>query len=109
MHAIKKICIVFALLGSFTFDASAQCKGLVKKNLPKLIPFIHNGQLNTASLPEGGVADFKITCYTGMTYRLALASDSILGKVTFKVLDEDNKEVYTGGDKSASIYDFNVD
>jgi hypothetical protein len=64
--------------------------------------------LNSASLPEGGVVDFKLTCYTGMTYRLALASEQILGKVSFRVLDEDNNEVYNSNDNNTTSWDFNV-
>ena len=109
MSSLKKIIGLFALSCIFTFNAAAQCKSLVKKNLPRLAPFTHNGQMNSVSLPEGGVADFKLSCYTGMTYRIALCADEILGKVTFKVLDEDNNEVYNSADNNnATTWDFNV-
>jgi len=108
MSSIKKIFSTLVLLGAFTFIAAAQCKSLVKKNLPRLAPFTHNGQLNSASVPEGGVVDFKLNCYTGLTYRLALASDAILGKVSFRVLDEDNNEVYNSNEDNTTSWDFNV-
>ncbi len=76
--------------------------------MARLAPFTHNGQLNSASLPEGGVVDFKLTCYTGLTYRLALAADPVLGKVSFRVLDEDNNEVYNSNDDNTTSWDFNV-
>jgi len=108
MRSIRTFASVLVLVSALSFTASAQCKGIVKKNMDKLTPFTHNGQLNSVSLNEGGVADFKITCYTGLTYRLALAADPILGKVTFRVLDEDNNEVYNSKDNNATSWDFNV-
>lgn len=92
----------------FTVNAHAQCKSIVKKSLPKLAPFTHNGQLNAVSLPEGGVADFKISCYKGLNYRLSLASEEVLGKVYFRVMDEDNNEVYNSKDAGTTNWDFNV-
>ena len=109
---MKKIIGLFVLISVFNIAASAQCKNIVKKNIIKLSPFTHNGQLNSASLPEGGVADFKISCYKGLNYRLALAYEETLGKVSFRVLDEDNNEVYnsaTAENNSTNIWDFNVD
>ena len=109
MNLTKKITSLLILLSAFNLSISAQCKSLVKKNMPKLSPFTHNGQLNSTALPEGGVADFKITCYKGLTYRLAVAADESLGKVIFKVLDEDNNEVYNSSENSNSgSWDFNV-
>ncbi len=99
---------MLVLISAFSLTASSQCKSLVKKNVSRLAPFTHNGQLNSSTLPEGGVVDFKITCYTGLTYRLALASDANLGKVTFRVLDEDNNEVYNSSENNATTWDFNV-
>lgn len=109
MNLMKKIIGVLILIGILNFTMSAQCKNLVKQNIPKLSPFTHNGQLNSATLPEGGVADFKITCYKGLTYRLALAFDVVLGNVTFRVLDEDNNEVFNSTSTSGTTWDFNVD
>ena len=107
MNPTKKIFSLFVLASVITLTAAAQCKSLVKANLPKLAPYTHNGQLNSASLPEGGVADFKISCYTGLTYRLTLAADALLGKVTFRVLDEDNNEIYNSATGNGT-WDFNV-
>jgi hypothetical protein len=108
MQHVKKFVSVLVLLSTFSFSASSQCKSLVKKNISRLAPFTHNGQLNSATLPEGGVVDFKITCYTGLTYRLVLAAEANLGKVTFRVLDEDNNEVYNSTESNATSWDFNV-
>lgn len=109
MNLTKKLVALLVLISSFNLTVSAQCKSIVKKNLSKLSPYTHNGQLNSASLPEGGVADFKISCYKGLTYRLALAFDEVLGKVSFRVLDEDNNEVYNSADSNSNSWDFNVD
>jgi len=108
MNLMKKIIGLLVLISAFNFTLSAQCKNLVKQNMPKLSPFTHNGQLNSATLPEGGVADFKITCYKGLTYRLAVAFEEVLGNVTFRVLDEEKNEVFNST-SNGSTWDFNVD
>lgn len=108
MNVMKKFIGVLVIVTAFNLTGSAQCKGIVKANLAKLSPYTHNGQQNSASLPEGGVADFKISCYKGLTYRLALAFEEKLGNVTFRVLDEDNNEVYNSANNEGS-WDFNVD
>lgn len=109
MNRMKKIIGLFVLISAFNAISFAQCKSIVKANLGKLSPFTHNGQMNSVSLPEGGVADFKISCYKGLTYRLALAFEEKLGKVTFRVLDEDNNEVYNSAESTNGTWDFNVD
>jgi len=109
MNLSKKIIATLVLAISISVVVSAQCKSIVKQNLSKLSPFTHNGQLNSVSLNEGGVADFKITCYKGLTYRIVLAFEEVLGKVKFRVLDEDKTEVYNSEGSNSLSWDFNVD
>jgi len=94
---------------SISIAAMAQCKNVVKKNLPKLAPFTHNGQLNSANVKSGGTVKFQISCYTGLTYRVAVCGEDELGKLTFRVVDENNKEVFnSASNNNASSWDFNV-
>ena len=104
----KALCSLVVLL-VLSAGAFAQCKSLVKKNLVKLTPYTHNGQLNSANLKKGGVLKIQISCYTGMGYRLAVVGDDALGKLAFRVLDETGHEVFNSANNSnVSSWDFNV-
>ncbi len=105
---MKSLIIGFVALMISATVANAQCKTLIKNAIPKLAPFTHNGQMNTETLPEGGVADFKLSCFKGLTYRINVVAEAVLGKVTFKVIDEDNEEVYNSKDAATQVWDFAV-
>lgn len=105
---VKNIILGIVVLMLAASIANAQCKTLIKKAIPSLTPFTHNGQMNTEVLPEGGVADFKLSCFKGITYRFNVVAEELLGKVTFKVIDEDNEEVYNSKDAATNMWDFAV-
>ncbi len=75
------------LLGS-SFQAQAQCKKFTKQVcLPTLSPFTYNGQLNSAILTEGDVAELLLTFHKGEKYRVSVCNDDMIGNVEFKVFD----------------------
>jgi hypothetical protein len=90
--------------------AAAQCKSFAKnKCLPDLLPYIHNGQMNGASMMAGEKAELQMSFYAGQDYRLMVCAQPILGEVTFRLLDKNKKVVFNSKDhKNVSYWDFNV-
>ena len=96
---MKKFLLIALLLGTISLlsfnQANAQCKRFTKKNcLPKLDPYIYNGQLNSAILAQGDVAELNLTFYPDQDYRIFVCSDPILGNVHFKLYDKDKNLIY---------------
>jgi len=78
---------VSLLLGS-TFQAQAQCKKFTKKVcLPTLQPYTYNGQLNSAILGEGDVAELLLTFHKDYKYRISVCSQEMIGDLQFKIFD----------------------
>jgi hypothetical protein len=95
----RKILAIALLVSAFsltTFNyANAQCKRFTKKNcLPKLTPYIYNGQLNSATLSQGDIAELNLTFYPDQDYRIFVCSDPILGNVHFKLFDKNQNLIY---------------
>ncbi|CAG5081170.1 hypothetical protein [Parvicella tangerina] len=89
--------------------ASAQCRKYTKKNCrPRLTPYIHNGQMNSAVLFPGDKADIMLTFYSGQKYRLLVCGEEQLGKVSYRVLDIDRNEIYNSKGKDKDEFDFKV-
>lgn len=88
----------------------AQCKSFAKsKCLPDLAPFIHNGQMNGATMMAGEKAELQMSFYAGQDYRLMVCAQPILGDVTFRLLDKNKKVVFNSKDhKNVTYWDFNV-
>ncbi len=75
------------LLGS-TYQAQAQCKKFTKKVcLPSLHPYTYNGQLNSAILGEGDVAELLLTFHKDYKYRVSVCNQEMIGDVQFKIFD----------------------
>ena len=96
---MKKFLSIALLLGTISLlsfnQANAQCKRFTKKNcLPKLDPYIYNGQLNSATLAQGDIAELNLTFYPDQDYRIFVCSDPILGNVHFKLYDKDKNLIY---------------
>jgi hypothetical protein len=103
--------IVTTLIIVFTANtANAQCKSFAKsKCLPDLAPYIHNGQMNGATMMAGEKAELQMSFYAGQDYRLMVCAQPILGDVTFRLLDKNKKVVFNSKDhKNVSYWDFNV-
>ena len=97
--------IVFATAGSY-----AQCKGFVKKQITKLSPFIHNGQINSSVLLAGDHAELTLTFYSGQTYRILVSSQDVLGDVFFLMKDANKGHLFSSKDQGKFDYwDFTVE
>lgn len=78
----------------------SQCKGFTKKQcLPQLEPYVYNGQLNSAVLNEGDIAELLLTFYGGQDYRIYICSQEVLGGVEFKLLDTDRNTIFDNTDQ----------
>jgi hypothetical protein len=105
-----KIILVCAVaLFSFA-DSNAQCKGFVKKQIPKLAPFIHNGQINSSVLLSGDHAELTLTFYSGQTYRIMVGAQETLGDVYFVMKDAAKGQLFSSKDQGKTDYwDFTVE
>ena len=102
--------MVFAIALMSLTDASAQCKGFVKKQIPKLAPFIHNGQINSSVLLSGDHAELTLTFYSGQTYRIMVSNQEILGDVYFEMKDAARNKLFSSKDQGKTDYwDFTVE
>jgi hypothetical protein len=101
------------LVSSFFFSVqtvSAQCNSFTKKKcMPALLPYIHNGQLNSTTLFAGETAELMMTFYSGQNYRVMACAQPNLGNVQFRLMDANRKLVYDNKDHELSpFWDFNV-
>lgn len=96
MKKLLSIALILGTLSLLSFNqANAQCKRFTKKNcLPKLDPYIYNGQLNSATLAQGDIAELNLTFYPDQDYRIFVCSDPILGNVHFKLFDKGGNLIY---------------
>lgn len=107
-----KLKATLILITCLTFSTASysQCKTFAKNAcMPKILPFIHNGQLNTTTLMAGEKAELQMTFYSGQEYRLMICAQPILGSVTFKISDINKKVLYDSKDNNnATLWDFKV-
>jgi hypothetical protein len=91
-------------------SAIAQCNTFVKKKcMPKILPFTHNGQMNTSTMSAGQNSEMNLTFYAGQAYRILVCSEPILGEVSFKVLDQSHKVVFDSKQNdNPDFWDFKV-
>jgi len=108
MKRIFKKTVIIALISVFPYLTNAQCKGFTKKEcLPQLKPYVYNGQLNSAVLNEGDVAELLLTFYSGQDYRIFVCSQEMLGNVEFKLLDTDKNTLFYNKDHDyVKFWDF---
>ncbi|MCC6690714.1 MAG: hypothetical protein IT235_04205 [Bacteroidia bacterium] len=105
---IKSV-IATTLLTAATLFASAQCKNIAKKQcFPQLAPYIQNGQFNSAKFAPGENAEIQMVFYAGQNYRLMVCAESILGDVSFKIIDMEKNELYSSKKSGSKMWDFNV-
>jgi hypothetical protein len=101
--------LVFSL--AVTSDVVSQCSKtwVRKKCVPKVSPFIHNGQMNTTLLKEGGKMESILTFYSGQDYRILICSEETLENVTFVVSDMTGKMLYDSkAHNNTDFWDFKV-
>ena len=102
--------VFIALTVILPFVGFSQCKNIAKKQcLPKLSPFVHNGQVNSTVLLAGQTAELEITLNSGMDYRILVCAAEVLGKAFFKLVDTDKNVVFNSKDSNVpEFWDFNV-
>jgi hypothetical protein len=96
-----------AILG----DVVAQCSKtwVRKKCVPKISPFIHNGQMNTTPLKEGGRMETTLTFYSGQDYRILVCAEETLENVSFVVSDMNGKIIFNSKEhNNTDVWDFKV-
>lgn len=110
---LMRCAIFFALLLSVAIigDVAAQCsKTWVRKQcVPKISPFIHNGQMNTTPLKEGGKMETTLTFYSGQDYRILVCAEETLENVSFIVNDVNGKIIFDSKEhNNTDVWDFKV-
>ena len=96
---------------AITGDVISQCSKtwVRKKCVPKVSPFIHNGQMNTTLLKEGDKMESVMTFYSGQDYRILICSEETLENVTFVVSDMTGKLLYDSkAHNNTDFWDFKV-
>ena len=94
---------LLSLLVSIPTMSFAQCKNFTRKKcMPKLSPYIYNGQLNSAILNEGDVAELMLTFYSNQDYRILVCAEENLGKIEFRLLDSERNVIFDNVDHDYS-------
>lgn len=93
--------VVIVLTIAFSTQASAQCKSSVKEGIKKLTPYTHNGQVNNVTVILGEPSEIHLSFYKGLNYKFQIGSEDALGKVTFRVLDENKTEIYNSASSAS--------
>lgn len=105
-----RLVLICALALLTSANSFGQCKGFVKKQITKLAPFIHNGQVNSSVLLSGDQAELTLTFYSGQTYRILVSSQEVLGDVYFVMRDAAKTQLFTSKDLGKFDYwDFSVE
>ena len=96
---------VFIILSALPIVNFSQCKSFTKQTcMPKLEPYIYNGQLNSAILNEGDIAELVLTFYGGQEYRIAVCFEESIGFVQFRLLDSDRNSIFDNADQQFAVY-----
>jgi hypothetical protein len=107
---MKKFTLTLTILAvlNISLNAYGQCKGFVKKScIPKLSPFLFNGQLNATQLAAGASAETQMTFYSGQTYRVLVCGQSVLGTLRFKVKDASGNLIFDSeAHNQTDVWDF---
>lgn len=110
MKVFLKAAALFAILFLATYQPSfSQCKGVAKKCLPSLSPFVYTGQLNSTILYEGESAELVMTFTAGQEYRILTCAPKYMGNLKFAIYDKDRKPLFNNKDfNNAQYWDFKV-
>lgn len=101
------------LAGAFVLAstaAQAQCRSFAKNRcVPGLAPYKFNESFNGAQLAPGEDAEVNLTFYSGQEYRVLVCAHPILGEVDWKLVDSNNKTIFSSpADKPQEKFDFKV-
>lgn len=103
----KVMTAVCVSLFAFVTIGNSQCTGVVKDGIKKLTPYTHNGQVNNVTLVLGSPSEIHLSFYKGLSYKLQICSEPSAGKVNFRVIDENNTEVFNSkNEKDARSWEF---
>ncbi len=94
-----------------TTDVVSQCSKtwVRKKCVPKVSPFIHNGQMNSTVLKEEEKMESVMTFYSGQDYRILVCAEETLENVSFVVSDMTGKVLYDSkANDYTDFWDFKV-
>lgn len=101
--------IVLLTLLCISLDVSAQCKTFTKKEcMPKLMPYIHNGQMNNITLFPGEHASLQQTFYSGQNYRIVVCAAEILGEGTYFEIRTEDDELLHSSKGGENFWDFTI-
>lgn len=111
MRMIRIISVLTLFIAIATLNVDGQCKVFAKNDcLPKLSPYVHDGNYHAAVLVEGEEAELYKTFYSDMEYRVAIIGESKLPNIEFKILDEDKNVLYSNKDNNyAKTWDFKLE
>jgi hypothetical protein len=99
MKTMVKLIFLTGLVFGLQANLLAQCKSFTKSDCkPKLNPYIYNGQLNSAVLNQGDIAELMLTFYSNQDYRIVVCSEELGGNVKFRLLDMNGAEVFSNSD-----------
>ena len=109
MKKIISILSVAALCLAINANVQAQCKTFIKNVCkPKLDPYIYNGQMNSAVLNQGDIAELMLTFYSNQDYRIVVCADEF-DDVQFRLVDLTGKELYSNTNHgNADHWDFST-
>lgn len=96
---------------ALTSDVASQCSKtwIRKKCIPKVSPFIHDGNMNSTVLKEGGKMESVMTFYSGQDYRILVCAEETLENVTFVVSDMTGKVLFDSkAHDNTDFWDFKV-
>lgn len=100
---------IFSL--AVTGDIVSQCSKtwVRKKCVPKVSPFIHDGQTNSSLLKEGEKTESVMTFYSGQDYRILVCAEETLENVSFIVSDMTGKILFDSkANDNTDFWDFKV-
>ncbi|MDA3865573.1 MAG: hypothetical protein PF489_02360 [Salinivirgaceae bacterium] len=108
MKHIFTILITALISLSAIGNAQAQCRKYTKNTcIPQLEPYIFNGQINSALLNEGDIAELVLTFYADQEYRVMICSEDQLGDIGFKLKDTKDKTLFDNREHNlAKSWDF---
>ena len=93
----------------FSFDFSAQCKGIAKeckKNLGN--GYMPTGQSSNTRLSPEEKYQFVATFYSGQNYRIFACSDSLLGNLQLTIRNTRRQLLYDNHGDGSTLFDFKV-
>lgn len=110
MKTVLKFLFFTSVFFSLQTMVLGQCKTFTKNECkPKLSPYIYNGQLNSAVLNEGDVAELMLTFYSNQDYRILVCGAEELGAIEFKLKDAGGQELFTNADHNlVDFWDFHT-